>query len=118
MDFFSKFTQLFRKKEKNTAGTKEDNNSFMPYSKLSNIEEEQMVNAVAQWILRTKMETIAIIVLESLKPISSAGSQLVLFYIAPFLELFNIRGYRYAALFEKSENVEKLIKKIEEGSKK
>ena len=89
----------------------------MPYSKLTTDQEGYLIDSLADWVVKHKLETPSILFLEAIKPVSYIGSQLGLLFIAPFLELFNIEGYKYSALFEKTENVEKLLKKIEEAIK-
>ena len=55
--------------------------------------------------------------LESVKPIVFIGSQMGQFFIAPFLSIFGNLGIDYIKFFEKRENVEKLLQKLEEQIK-
>lgn len=111
----SGYNRLFRKKGKEDAkAAVHKSELFMPYSKLTDEQELNMINSMAEWVIKHKLETPSILFLEAIKPVSYIGSQLGLLFVAPFLELFNIEGYKYSALFEKTENVERLLKKIEE----
>jgi hypothetical protein len=112
------YNRLFRKRSKETEETPvEKSEPFMPYSKLTTDQEGYLIDSLADWVVKHKLETPSILFLEAIKPVSYIGSQLGLLFVAPFLELFNIEGYKYSALFEKTENVEKLLKKIEEAIK-
>jgi len=58
----------------------------------------------------------AIMFLESIKPVSYIGSQMSIAFLAPFL-VFENTGIDYIKFFEKRGNVEKLLKRIEEEIK-
>jgi hypothetical protein len=45
---------------------------------------------------------------------STIISQTFLWQLAPFLELVGIKGYEYSALFNKKENVRRLIERVKE----
>jgi hypothetical protein len=112
------YNKLLGKKGKETEGTAGyKSETFMPYSKLTAEQEGNLIDSLADWVVKHKLETPSILFLEAIKPVSYIGSQLGLLFVAPFLELFNIEGYKYSALFEKTENVERLLKKIEEAIK-
>jgi len=60
----------------------------------------------------------AILMIESVKPLSHIGSQMGRLFVSPFLpvlgENFGIGGEKFIQIFEKRDNVEKLIKAVEE----
>jgi hypothetical protein len=122
------FSKSFRKKKPAEESAKDENPSektekpnrsisekilSLGLSELTFEEEEKLLDGLAKKIHEYGLETIAIIFLESSKPISVVGSQLILTWAAPFLEIVGVKGYDYAALFSKKENVERLLKKIE-----
>jgi hypothetical protein len=67
--------------------------------------------------MKRDLETIAIMFLESIKPISFVGSQLSMVFVMPFLSIFGDLGIDYIKFFEKRQNVEKLLKRLEEEVK-
>ncbi len=76
---------------------------------------EKILNDIAKRIVDFKLSTIAIVFLESMKPLSFVGSQLMIFAQPIFHTLFPIQVYdEIAALLEERSNVERLIQKIEE----
>jgi hypothetical protein len=81
-------------------------------------EEEKMIEQLAKRIHKTGFDWIALILLEGAKPLSFIGSQMGLYYVSPVLpvldENLGLVGDKFFKIFEKRENVEKLIIKIEE----
>ena len=76
--------------------------------------QEKLLEDIAQRIIKFKLSTIAIVFLESMKPLSFVGSQLMIFAQPIFHTLFPITTYdEIAALLEERSNVERLIQKIE-----
>jgi hypothetical protein len=67
--------------------------------------------------MKRRLETMAVMFLESIKPLSFIGSQMALFFVGPFLSVFGDLGIDYIKFFDKRENVEKLLKRIEEEIK-
>lgn len=105
MGWFSKF---FKKKEK-----KEDS-SISPQDDLSSEKEEEKLDWLAEKIIDYKMQMPATFFLESYRPVSTVMSDLFLLSGFPLmLEVFNVPGYEWAALFRKKENIKRLLKKIE-----
>ena len=64
------------------------------------------------------MDVPAILFLETVKPLTYIGSQMGRFFLSPFLPAFGenigVNGEKFLQIFEKHENVEKLIKAVEE----
>ena len=79
-------------------------------------EDERMIDRISEEVVNRNLDAPAIMFLESVKPISFIGSQLGMAFVAPFLLVFWELGVDYIKFFEKRENVEKLLKKIEEKS--
>lgn len=81
-------------------------------------EEEKLIERVAKIIHNRGLDTPAILMLETFKPLSYIGTQFGRFYVSPFLSIFGDAFYndteKLITLFEKRENVEKLIKRLEE----
>jgi hypothetical protein len=81
---------------------------------ISEEEKERLFEKIAKDIVERRLGIPAIMFLESIKPLSFVGSQIMIM-MNPFIQaLFNIKSYwMFSVLFEKRENVECLIKKIE-----
>jgi len=80
-------------------------------------EEARMIDRIADEVIKRKLETVAIMFLESIKPMSYVGSQLAMVFVGPFLAIFGDLGINYIKFFDKRDNVEKLLLKIEEQAK-
>lgn len=78
-------------------------------------DDEALIDAVATKIVRMGLGVPAIFFLESSKPLSFLGSQLLVF-LEPFVKtFFDIKSYdRFYTLMEDRENVEKLIQRVED----
>jgi hypothetical protein len=89
-------------------------------------EEEEMIRKIADKIHQYGMDAVAVLMLETIKPMVYLGGQMVRFFFSPFLIVFgdNIArgGEKFFMIFEKRENVEKVIalleKKAEEEKKR
>ncbi len=81
---------------------------------ISQEEANELTDRIAKFLVERKMAAPAIMGIESLKPLNFLGSQ-VMYFVGPFAELiFNADEYqRFAALIEKDEYIEMLLKKIE-----
>ena len=80
-------------------------------------EEEEMIKKAAEIIRKYQMEGMAILMLESSKPLVFIGGELGRFFLSPFLYAFgdnvSAKGERFFRVFEKRDNVEKLIQLLE-----
>ena len=85
-----------------------------PKKALEEWTNEELLDAVAGRVVRMRLAVPAIFFLESTKPLSFLGSQLLIF-LQPFVQAFlTIRNYeRFSQLMEDRENVERLIRRIE-----
>ena len=81
-------------------------------------DEDEIIMKVAHKIHDYGLDAAAVLMIESFKPLSYVGSQMGRFFISPFLPVFgeNIEmgGEKVFQIFEKRENVEKLIKTVED----
>ena len=81
-------------------------------------DEDEMIRKIAQYIHKYGLDVAAILMIESVKPLSYIGTQMGRFFISPFLPAFGenigIGGEKFLQIFEKRENVEKLIVAVEE----
>jgi len=81
-------------------------------------DEDEMIRKIAETIHKYGLDVPAILMIESVKPLSFIGAQMGRFFVSPFLpalgEDVGISGEKFLQIFEKHENVEKLITAIEE----
>jgi hypothetical protein len=84
-------------------------------------DEEDMIQKVAEQIHKYGMDVAAILMLESVKPLAYIGGQMGRFFLSPFLPAFGESigrgGEKFFTIFEKRENVEKLITLLEKMAK-
>ncbi|MFH0778201.1 MAG: hypothetical protein V2A71_06170 [Candidatus Eisenbacteria bacterium] len=78
-------------------------------------DDEGILDSIAGRIVRMGLAVPAIFFLESSKPLSFLGSQ-VLVFLEPFIKTFvEVKNYeKFCLLVEDRENVEKLILKVEQ----
>ena len=81
-------------------------------------DEDEMISKIAEKIHQYGLDVAAILMIESVKPLSFIGAQMGRFFVSPFLpalgENVGMSGEKLFQIFEKHENVEKLIKAVEE----
>jgi len=83
-------------------------------SDISTERREEILTKIAQKVVDLRLTPVAIVVLESSKPISFVGSQLMVFFQPIVTAVFPFHQYdEVAALLEDRTNVEALIQKIE-----
>ena len=73
----------------------------------------ELINTVAKKIVDSEMESPAIWLLQTIKPLVFVGGELSYFYLAPFLPFLEDLGYTFLDTFEKRENIELLIRTVE-----
>ena len=85
---------------------------------LTEEDEEKVIRKTAEIIHRFGMDAAAILMIESIKPLAYIGGQMGRFLISPFLpaisEDLGRKGDIFLRVFEKRENVEKLLNLLEE----
>ena len=85
-------------------------------------EVSRVLKVIADRIHAYKIEAIAIITLETVKPLSNLGAELSRLFFSPILPAlgpeYNLLGEKMIYIFQNRKNIEKLIDLIEEKSKK
>ena len=80
-------------------------------------EQEEMIQKIAQTIHKYGMDVAAILMIESVRPLTFIGAQMGRLFLSPLLpaisEDVGISGEKFFQIMEKRENVEKLIQAIE-----
>ncbi|MEO0092326.1 MAG: hypothetical protein ABIK61_06430 [candidate division WOR-3 bacterium] len=75
---------------------------------------DEILHKIALKVVEMKLTPMAIVLLESSKPLSFVGSQLMVFFQPIYSAVFPARPYNeIATLLENRENIELLIKEIE-----
>ena len=84
-------------------------------------EEEELIKKAAELVHKYGMDVAAILFLETVKPVVYIGGQMGRFFLYPFIPFFGekvtINSEKFFTVFEKRENVEKLLKLVEEKAK-
>jgi hypothetical protein len=88
---------------------------FAPDEKALTPEQAELLRKIAQKVVDWQMTVPAILFLESTKPLSYIGTQVMVFF-EPFVSaVFNVGEYNlFRKTMENRENVERLLQKIEE----
>lgn len=90
----------------------------MYFKEITPEEEAQFIENVAQTIHKFGMENLISLLLESGKPLIWLGTQFGRVFITPFTPLvsedFGNQSEKFFNVFEKKENVDKLLKRLEE----
>ncbi len=81
---------------------------------LKNKDFEELIDKLARKIVSRRLGVVAIVLFESVKPLSFLGSQLMVF-LDPFISaFFKPDEYRkFYEMIEDRKNIDKLIKRIE-----
>jgi hypothetical protein len=88
--------------------------TLMFASDISVERRDEVLTKIAQKIVDMRLTPVAVVMLESSKPLSFVGSQLMVFFQPIVTSLFPFRQYdEVAALLEERANVEALIQMIE-----
>lgn len=94
---------------------------FNPHSEIPQLledipeaEQQVLLERAAEWIVRRRLTTPALIVLDTCKPLNFLGSQVMIAF-SPFIQaVFKGEDYhKFALVLEKDANVERLIQLIE-----
>lgn len=82
---------------------------------ISSERAAEIVEKVSLYIVKRRMASAAIMVIESLRPLHNIGSQLM-YFLAPFAEvIFNPKEYQeFAALLEKEVYIKLLLNRLDE----
>ena len=83
-------------------------------SDVSAERKQELFTKVAQKIVDLRLTPVAVVMLESVKPLSFIGSQLMVFFQPIFSAVFPFKQYEeFAALLEERSSLEELITVIE-----
>lgn len=77
-------------------------------------KETEIINKTAETIYKYDMDLVAILILESIKPLASVGGQFARYVVAPFIPFIGDKGSPFFATFQNKNNVERLILTLEE----
>ena len=78
-------------------------------------EREALMDRFAAAVVERRMAAPAILILESVKPVSFLGNQALVFFQPIVKSLFEVRSYdKIVAILEDRQNLEYILKKIEE----
>ncbi len=84
------------------------------HGELSPERRDELIEKIARAIVERNLTAPAIFFLESTKPLSFLGSQVMVFFDPLVRSIFNARGYNDVRLaLEERENVERLLSAIE-----
>jgi hypothetical protein len=106
-----------KNKSENEANQSKKSTFKIPTLEISPKREEEIIKNFTDMIIEHGFESPALLFLIPLKPISPIASQLTLLPFAPLMEAFNIPGYDYVAFLRKIENMDRILKIIEEKAK-
>lgn len=81
-------------------------------------EEKAIIDREAELIVNNNFETAAILFLETFKFAAYMGGTFARVFLAPILPLLGEKAYDYISVYEKRENIERLLDKIKEGQLK
>ena len=81
-------------------------------------KEDEIINRSAEIIYKYEMDLVAILILETMKPLASVGGQFARYVVAPFIPFVGGKSLPYLATFQDKNNVERLIQKLEEKGRK
>lgn len=81
-------------------------------------KEMEMIDKMAQWIVEQELEAPSLTLLQIIRPITRIGGDLAYFYLGAFIPLLDNYGYDFIDTFEKKENVELLMEKVDRLSRK
>ena len=80
-------------------------------------EEDEMISKIAEKIHQSGLDVAAILMIESVKPLTFLGVQVGRLFLSPILPALGkdigMSGEKFFQIMEKHENVEKLIQAIE-----
>lgn len=84
-------------------------------STISDEEAYEMIDKVARFIVSRHLGSAGILLIESLHPLHSIGSQ-TMYFVMPFAEIiFDSEKYqRFALMIQKEENIKALVARIDE----
>jgi hypothetical protein len=81
---------------------------------VSDVRRDEILHKIAEKVVDMKLTPVAIVMLESSRPLSFVGSQLMVFFQPIYSSIFPATPYNeIATLLEDRANIERLIREIE-----
>jgi hypothetical protein len=80
-------------------------------------EVDETIEKIVDLIMEYKMETPALLVLPSVKPLSVMGGPLSRVFVAPWFHMIGINTRHFINTLEEPKNIERILKRIEEKEK-
>jgi hypothetical protein len=82
-----------------------------------NEDDRALLAKLSDWLVERRLETPAILFLESVRPLSFVGAQ-GMYFLEPFARaIFNVKDYeRLARMLERRSNLEVLVRTIEDAA--
>ena len=80
-------------------------------------DDRALLARLADWLTKRRLETPAVLFLESVRPLSFVGAQ-AMYFLEPFARaIFDVKDYeRLARLLERRSNLELLVRAIEDAA--
>lgn len=80
-------------------------------------DDRALLAKLSDWLVERRLETPAVLFLESVRPLSFVGAQ-GMYFLEPFARaIFNVKDYeRLARMLERRENLELLVRAIEDAA--
>jgi hypothetical protein len=80
-------------------------------------DDRALIARLSDWLVERRLETPAVLFLESVRPLSFVGAQ-GMYFLEPFARaIFNVKDYeRLARMLERRENLELLVRAIEDAA--
>ena len=81
---------------------------------MSTDKEREIKEIVAKKIVESDLQPFAQLLLQTIKPLTFIGGELSRFFLSPYLLLLDEKGFEILDVFEKRENIDLLLAKVEE----
>ena len=79
--------------------------------------EEEFIEKAASIIIDKDLEPFASFFLQAIKPVAFVSGELAMFFGAPFLLILENVGYDFLETFQKRENIDRLLERVDVLSK-
>jgi len=89
-------------------------NSDALWKEASEEETEKIIEKVARETVDRELDFPATFLINCFRPVSFIGGQLARVFLAPFTPLISDFPYAYIPVFEKNENLKRLLRRIKE----
>lgn len=82
--------------------------------KPTELEENEAIEKASEKIANSEWSNLIVMLLRTFRPLFYIGGEMATFFLSPILIFFEYKGFKFIDTFEKRENIEKLIARIEE----